>query len=186
MSATFTPNGRRFLEAAGLTLAQVDLVPERGWFDDLASPRVGLVSEISRSQRMREFGCDVLPDPRADSGRRSVQGLPIPTDEHIARVVAIYGDEPERVTISAEPYWRTGPVAAINRAGADLADMLERGKYRIAPPIGRPPLPAGAGRTARVEWRTTDARKVRAQQLADAAGLTLSAWLDGLIERARK
>lgn len=52
--------------------------------------------------------------------------------------------------------------------------------------LGRPPLPPGAGRTARVEWRTTDARKARAHQLADAAGLTLSAWLDGLIERARK
>lgn len=56
----------------------------------------------------------------------------------------------------------------------------------VAKPVGRPPLPPGAGRTARVEWRTTDARKARAQLLADAAGLTLSAWLDGLIERARR
>lgn len=186
MSATITPNGRRFLEAAGLALPQIDLVPERGWFDDLASPRVGLVSEIPRSQRMREFGCDALPDPRHDTGSRSAQGLPIPTDAHIASVCAVYGDEPERVTISAEPYWRCGTVAAINRVGDDLADMLTRGKYRIAPPLGRPPLPPGAGRTARVEWRTTPATKTRAQELADAAGLPLSAWLDGLVERARK
>lgn len=186
MSATITPKGRRFLEAAGLALPQIDLVPERGWFDDLASPRVGLVSEIPRSQRMREFGCDALPDTRHDTGRRSVQGMPIPTEAHIERVCAIYGDEPERVTISAEPYWRSGPVAAINRAGADLADMLERGKYRIAPPLGRPPLPPGAGRTARVEWRTTADRKARAQQLAESAGQPLSTWLDTLVDRARK
>jgi hypothetical protein len=50
------------------------------------------------------------------------------------------------------------------------------------PLIGRPPLPDGAGKTARVEWRTTDARKARAQELADAAGLSLSAWLDGLVD----
>lgn len=50
---------------------------------------------------------------------------------------------------------------------------------------GRPPLAHGEGRSARVEWRTTQARKARAQRLADAAGLTLAAWLDQLVDAAR-
>lgn len=48
------------------------------------------------------------------------------------------------------------------------------------------PLPPGAGRTARVEWRTTADRKARAQQLAESAGQPLSTWLDTLVDRARK
>lgn len=50
------------------------------------------------------------------------------------------------------------------------------------PLIGRPPLPEGQGKTARVEWRTTDVRKARAQELADAAQMSLSAWLDDLVD----
>lgn len=50
---------------------------------------------------------------------------------------------------------------------------------------GRPALPPGDGRSARVEWRTTQARKARAQQLADAAGMTLAAWLDKRVDAAR-
>jgi hypothetical protein len=45
-------------------------------------------------------------------------------------------------------------------------------------------LPAGTGRTARVEWRTTEARKARAQQLAADAGVTLSVWLDRAVDAA--
>ncbi len=52
-----------------------------------------------------------------------------------------------------------------------------------APLMGRPPLPDGAGRTARVEWRTTDARKARAQELATEAGASLSAWLDAVVDQ---
>lgn len=52
-----------------------------------------------------------------------------------------------------------------------------------APLIGRPPLPDGEGKTARVEWRTTDARKARAQELATTAGVSLSAWLDALVDQ---
>ena len=50
---------------------------------------------------------------------------------------------------------------------------------------GRPPLPTGAGKIAAINWRTTDARKARAQALADAAGLTLSAWLDLRVDKAK-
>jgi hypothetical protein len=54
------------------------------------------------------------------------------------------------------------------------------------PLIGRPPLPDGEGKTARVEWRTTDERKAKAQRLAEAAGLSLSAWLDARVDKARE
>lgn len=81
-------------------------------------------------------------------------------------------------------------LAALAKAGLNGDPRVELGRgYRDGlagrepePLIGRPPLPVGEGKTARVEWRTTDARKVRAQELADAAGLSLSMWLDGLVD----
>jgi hypothetical protein len=51
-------------------------------------------------------------------------------------------------------------------------------------PRGRPALPAGEGKTARIEWRTTDKRKTTAQALADAAGISLSAWLDQRVDKS--
>ena len=50
---------------------------------------------------------------------------------------------------------------------------------------GRPPLPPGAGKDARVEWRTHPQTKEKALALAAAAGLSLSQWLDRLVMRAR-
>lgn len=44
------------------------------------------------------------------------------------------------------------------------------------------PCGSGAGRTARVEWRTTPERKALAEQQAVAAGLSLSAWLDRAVD----
>jgi len=52
-------------------------------------------------------------------------------------------------------------------------------------PRGRPTLPPGAGRVARIEWRTTPKRREKAQRLAEAAGLTLAAWLDQRIDNAK-
>jgi len=43
---------------------------------------------------------------------------------------------------------------------------------------GRPALPEGAGKTARVEMRVAPATKAAWQAKADAAGLTLQAWIE--------
>ena len=51
---------------------------------------------------------------------------------------------------------------------------------------GRPALPEGDGKTERIEWRTHPERKAAAQALADAAGLTVSRFMDGLIDAASK
>jgi predicted HicB family RNase H-like nuclease len=50
---------------------------------------------------------------------------------------------------------------------------------------GRPALPAGAGKTARVELRVLPADKAAWQAKADAAGLTLQAWIERALSRAR-
>lgn len=81
-------------------------------------------------------------------------------------------------------------LAVMAAAGLDGDTRVELGRgYRDglagrdpAPLMGRPPLPDGQGRTARIEWRTTDARKASAQRLAERAGQTLSAWLDALVD----
>jgi len=44
-------------------------------------------------------------------------------------------------------------------------------------PKGRKPLPEGAGKEARIEVRCHEADKAALQAKADAAGLSLSAWL---------
>jgi hypothetical protein len=43
---------------------------------------------------------------------------------------------------------------------------------------GRKPLPDGVGKTARVELRVQPATKAAWQAKADAAGLTLQAWIE--------
>lgn len=51
-------------------------------------------------------------------------------------------------------------------------------------PRGRPALPPGEGRTARLEWRTTDALKARAEAAALAADVSVSVWIDQQVMRA--
>lgn len=50
---------------------------------------------------------------------------------------------------------------------------------------GRKPLAAGEGKKARVEMRVHEATKAAWQSKADAAGLTLQAWIERACERAR-
>lgn len=50
---------------------------------------------------------------------------------------------------------------------------------------GRKPLPEGAGKTARVELRVHDATKAAWQAKATAAGLTLQAWIERALNRAK-
>ena len=81
-------------------------------------------------------------------------------------------------------------LAAMAKAGLNGDPRVELGRgYRDGlagrdpePMMGRPPLPHGEGKTARVEWRTHADRKARAQAMADAAGLSLSAWLDSVVD----
>jgi|JI9StandDraft_1071089.scaffolds.fasta_scaffold08075_6 hypothetical protein len=44
--------------------------------------------------------------------------------------------------------------------------------------MGRPPLPDGLAKTARVELRLLPALKAAWQAKADAEGLTLQAWIE--------
>jgi hypothetical protein len=63
--------------------------------------------------------------------------------------------------------------------------MMDQGTIQPSRPgkrRGRPYLPPGEGKTARVEWRTTPERKARAQRLADRAGVPLSKWLDRQVD----
>ena len=51
---------------------------------------------------------------------------------------------------------------------------------------GRPPLPPGEGKEARASLRTTPERLAKADRLANAAGLSRNAWLEQLIDLAKK
>jgi predicted HicB family RNase H-like nuclease len=50
---------------------------------------------------------------------------------------------------------------------------------------GRKPLPEGAGKTARVELRVLPATKAAWQAKADSAGMTLQAWIERALSRAK-
>jgi hypothetical protein len=50
---------------------------------------------------------------------------------------------------------------------------------------GRPTLPDGAGKVARVDLRVLPADKAAWQAKATAAGLTLQAWIERTLGRAR-
>ena len=50
---------------------------------------------------------------------------------------------------------------------------------------GRPALPPGAGKTARVELRVTPDTKAAWQAKADAACLTLQTWIERALGRAK-
>ncbi len=51
--------------------------------------------------------------------------------------------------------------------------------------LGRPPLPPGQRKSARLEMRTTDARLAKLHRLADAAGCSANAWLERAVDKAR-
>lgn len=48
---------------------------------------------------------------------------------------------------------------------------------------GRKPLPAGAGKTARVELRVQPDKKTAWQAKADAAGMSLNAWAEARLDK---
>lgn len=50
---------------------------------------------------------------------------------------------------------------------------------------GRKPLPDGEGKTARVELRATPDTKAAWQAKSAAAGLTLQAWIERALSRAK-
>jgi hypothetical protein len=50
---------------------------------------------------------------------------------------------------------------------------------------GRPPLAPGETKDTPISWRSTAARRDKAQRLADEAGISMAAWLDRLIDRAK-
>jgi hypothetical protein len=50
---------------------------------------------------------------------------------------------------------------------------------------GRPALPPGAGKLARIEIRTTPERKAKSARLAQDAGLSLAAWWERHVDKAR-
>lgn len=50
---------------------------------------------------------------------------------------------------------------------------------------GRKPLPEGEGKTARVELRVRPDTKAAWQARADAAELTLQAWIERALSRAK-
>ncbi len=50
---------------------------------------------------------------------------------------------------------------------------------------GRKPLAEGEGKTARVEMRVRDATKAAWQAKASAAGMTLQAWAERALDRAK-
>lgn len=50
---------------------------------------------------------------------------------------------------------------------------------------GRKPLPEGEGKTARVELRVRPDAKAAWQAKAAAAGLTLQAWIERALQRAK-
>lgn len=50
---------------------------------------------------------------------------------------------------------------------------------------GRKPLPSGAGKTARVELRVQPDKKTAWQAKADAAGMSLNAWAEARLDKAK-
>jgi len=135
-----TENGKRFMEHArtlqGGALLDVDHslsldADGHRYPDDLTDPVVSLVSTISRSERARRFGVECL-SLRDWSGKPcGPQGHAIPSEEYIARIVVAYDDEPEYRIITLDPYRELPLPRAINRAGNDLIQMLDRGCYKI-------------------------------------------------------
>lgn len=51
---------------------------------------------------------------------------------------------------------------------------------------GRKPLPTEARKNARVDLRVHPNTKTAWQAKADAAGLSLAAWIEGTLDRAKK
>lgn len=55
-----------------------------------------------------------------------------------------------------------------------------------APKRGRPPVPPEARKDARVELRVHPDTKAVWQAKADAAGLSLAAWIEATLDRSKK
>lgn len=86
----------------------------------------------------------------------------------------------EVFAIQTEAYKQMGAAdQAIDNAQATAA--LESITRR-----GRKPLPADARKDARVELRVHPDTKAAWQAKADAAGLSLAAWIEGTLDRAKK
>ena len=82
--------------------------------------------------------------------------------------------------IQTEAYKQMGPAdQAIDNAQATAA--LESIAKR-----GRPPVPPEARKDARVELRVHPDTKAAWQANADAAGLSLAAWIEATLDRAKK
>ena len=64
------------------------------------------------------------------------------------------------------------------------AQQISEAQSKAAP--GRPPLPPGEGKEVRASLRTTPERLAKADRLAEAAGMSRNAWLEGLIDKAKK
>jgi len=132
-----TDSGRLFVQYArtpgGQPLALEDMV--QGLYpDDLTDPVVRVISKLTWPERARQFGVEALDiQPSVQSGRRGPQGHHIPTEEYISRVGRVYGDDRETRTVGLDPYRRLPLVAAINRAGNDLSDLLSAGGYEVSP-----------------------------------------------------
>jgi hypothetical protein len=128
-------NGRFFLSAAktlhGDDLADIDVTNNHDDTDDATTPIVRLISTISASDRMRKFGVDGLQ--RSDwIGKYGIGGALIPTEEYIANMCIGYGDAPEKRAYELRVQRGESLVSAINRAGREIRNMIDRGAFSIA------------------------------------------------------
>ena len=143
INTKLTENAQYFLERAEPKLKpeQINVKMYGGWFDDLAFPIVHIKSKITWAERARKFGLEAHSPGTAplcqfaldENGKpkRSIQGHFIPSESRIAAVVCAYGEMRLSRDITLEPY-RKAPIAqALDRAGADLREMVEQGEYEI-------------------------------------------------------
>lgn len=136
ISGELSNDGKLFMQHAhgfGGQLLDIDLNHYDGETDDLANPIVHVRSKIGMAERMRRFGIECLGSRNDWSGKCGPQGHPIPTEDYIQRVSTAYNDHHDTRTISADQYRRSGTVAAINRAGRELRELIEQGEFEIVP-----------------------------------------------------
>ena len=133
-----TENAQYFLEHAEPKLKpeQIDLKLYGGWYDDLAFPMVRIKSKLTWAERARKFGVEALMPldialDDAGKPKRSIQKYYIPTEKYIENVVRAYGEMTLNRTISLEPYRKLPITRALDKAGADLREMIEQGEYEI-------------------------------------------------------
>jgi len=126
-----TNNAEYFLQHAKptVTAEQIDLRTGDGWYDDLAYPVVRLRSTMSWGERARVHGVSGLDPSRA--AKKLSNGAFLPTDQHIADVERCYGVMYETRMVELGPYKRFGIAGALDRAGRDLRDLVDRGGFQI-------------------------------------------------------